>query len=350
MKKYKVFYDTQEESDLDQSNNSESINYQNPNQNNADSLHMYNSKSNIVIKLKSKYKPKEEFVRSILTAKDKSPITVNHSPNREKINIFNNNNLLSIPISPDSNFNNVAVPKLKIPKIATSGFENTSTRSRNIHNNIYMSNIHNIGNTLNSNINSQLKTYNPFSVSNMPSKVYYTSDRDKLKEKLTQRGEPDNVCSNNNFYKDSISLKHKSLGSTIYRDIETLENIIKDDKYCDVVPVNFAVKPAPKNKSGSFIDNPREEAVASFPTLGINNFNRMMNLEFDFKSQELEREDLKPKRIGSIFEEIKKDNLVPNSNSNTNTPVGKAERSKGSAGNIFKIDKQCDYPKFYCCK
>jgi hypothetical protein len=285
--------------------------------NNDFQFQLYNTNLNVIIKIKSKYKFKEEFVKSILLSRDKN------------INVYSNT---VINENSNSGISNVSVPKLKIPKITQSAFENTSTRSRNIQNNIYMPNM----NTHNHNSYNQLSNYQ--------SKIYYTSEREKYK---------DNV---------SISHKHKSIGSTIYRDIETLENIIKEDRNCDVVPINFAVKPGPrkvimadqydnKNKSSSFIIDTEEirkspirerEEPSNYSSkeyvknifssnsnfqledhlpvekIQENNLNinkeEISNNQQNYSSKknietiEGSRNRQHNKRISSIFEEIKKDN------------------------------------------
>lgn len=159
----------------------------------------------VTIKLKGKYKSREAFVRTVLEAKARSMSNMRENQNQS-------NNISQ----------NTSLPKLKLPRTYTSNIENTSTRSRNIHNHIYASN-------LASSAHNNIPQANPFILSSGhgQSKVYYTSERAKK----------DNL---------SISLKQRSIGSTIYKDIETLENIIKDEKSFDVIPLNCAIKPVPK--------------------------------------------------------------------------------------------------------
>jgi hypothetical protein len=320
------------------------------------------------LKLKSKFRYKEEFVKSILFAKEKSvtnqimnknnQMISQSSPIRERISLtsnmidnfhFNNGKRdhghgLIISPSDSQELNNIsAVPKLKIPKITASILENTTTRSRNIHNNPYVSNIQNLGYTIDSKY-SNGKAYTPANQSNvqLPSNKYTERPKVSEREKITQR---ENYYSN--VHKDSISQKHKSLGSTIYRDIETLENIIREDKNCDVVPMNFAVKPQPKKIGSSSLieqsNTEKQEYVSSFPTLGKNNLNDLLNLEMGFKSQEMDQDQMR--RTKKLFDtnlEGKRrehhgqgdENIIPQVTPN---------------GNHVKIDRRCSY-SFYCCK
>lgn len=387
MKKYKIFYDTQEESHIEYSNsesnsnnNSSSIR-ENNNHNktqNASIIQFYNSKSNVVIKLKSKFRTKDEFVKSILTAKEKNeknPITQStqlinmnsnnqmivqsqSSPIKERISLtsnmienfhFNNEKRevaggLVLSPSDSQELNNIsAVPKLKIPKTTYSILENTTTRSRNIQNNPYVCNIQNLGYTIDSKY-SNGKPFTPGNQSNIhpPSNKYTERLKESERERITQR---------ENYYsyaqKDSTSQKHKSLGSTIYRDIETLENIIREDKNCDVVPINFAVKPQPKKiGSNSQIEQSntdKQEHITSFPSLGKNNLIDMLNIELDYKSKDIERNQVQ--RSKNLY--------------NTNLEVNRREyHGQGDEkitpqvtpnGNQVKIDRRCSY-SFYCCK
>jgi hypothetical protein len=122
-----------------------------------------------MIKIKRKYRDKIVFISSIIEAKDVKKLDI--------------------------------IPKLKIPYIINN-FENTSTRSRNIKNNIYTSNT----------VNEQGNNY---------------------------------IFTERNRETNSLSNKHKSNGSTIYRDLEALENIMKEDKQIDILPLNAAIKPLP---------------------------------------------------------------------------------------------------------
>lgn len=156
---------------------------------------------------------------------------------------------LNIPTHPNS------LPKLKLPNL---NLEKTSAKSRNIHNNIYLSNL----------VNSA-KTNGPFSLSNPPSKVYYTSER---------AGEYDDRN------------KRKSLGSTIYRDLETLEHIIRDDKKCDVVPIDYAMKPMPKSFTSQIhneeIDNIDKEGQTKFT-----NAFKVINIDEIIQEEERKKPD-----------------------------------------------------------
>jgi hypothetical protein len=146
---------------------------------------------------------------------------------------------------------NASIPKLKIPKQSEYNFENTSTRSRNFQNNVYISNNNNSNN-------------NPFILSNAPSKVFFTSERNK-KENL------------------NIS-KQKSVGSTIFKELLSLENIMKDEKSLDVIPINNAMKPVPKslnhsndkirNRSSSFVLEP--EGNGKYSEIFVPEYKRKM--------------------------------------------------------------------------
>ncbi len=130
---------------------------------------LYDNKWKIMIKIKRKYREKIAFISSIIEAKEVKKLDI--------------------------------IPKLKIPYVINN-FENTSTRSRNIKNNIYTSNT----------VNDQGNNY---------------------------------IFTERNRETNSLSNKHKSNGSTIYRDLEALENIMKEDKQIDILPLTAAIKPLP---------------------------------------------------------------------------------------------------------
>lgn len=298
LQKYKIYY-------------IQELNKSNYSDNSKD--YLFSNNLSVQFKLKSKYRKREDFIKSILDAKNKSR---NLSMEIKK----------SQPIT---------IPKLNLhlPQIIASNLENTSSRSRNIQNNIYL----------------PKEINNTYNLPSSNSKVYYNTERERYK---------DNSISTN---------KHKSISSTIYRDIETLEHLIKDDKNFDLFPVDQAKKPAPRkvisqiefdnrNKSQSFIIDPdeiRRTPVANRkddlnvsrdqakninlytsnslhqddPHKNINEisiqndinehnsfYQRIRSLSIN--ESETNEKIIKPndKRINSIFEEIKKDKDFKNGN------------------------------------
>lgn len=161
-------------------------------------------KTKVTIKLKSKFRNVDVFVKSIVDV------------GRKEINIKNlvvKDNVKLSYVRDNKNITVINNPakrdfRLNLNNIALSGIENASTRSRNINNNLYFPN---------TNANTNTNKISSNNISN-PSKVYYAT---------TERA-------------------NKSIGSTLIRDVEALESIIRDDKDYEVVPIENAIKPIPK--------------------------------------------------------------------------------------------------------
>jgi hypothetical protein len=126
----------------------------------------------VQIKLKTKYKT--AFMETIISSMTRTPEEIQTEVN-----------LLSTML----NQSNLIIPK----SVMNSEI---SSRSRNVHNNLYT-------NKTDNNIN--------------PNRALYASDR------------------------------QKSIGSTIFRDHDTIEHLVKDDRKYDVIPIGNAMKPIPKN-------------------------------------------------------------------------------------------------------
>jgi len=210
----------------------------------------------LTFKLKAKYKACESFVQTILAAKDKNiclipekNFSIKDRPkihlnlesvlNQVDINLQNkseNHNEVTNNFHHENHFSHDSVIINKLNQIKNKNLnvdKSNSSKSRNINQNIY-------SNTNTANVIHKNQYIYDNSIYRIPNKLYYTTAR---------TGDKTNS---------------KTIGSTICKDVETLENIIKDDKELEVIPINFAIKPIPKRFSESTHNINQNNKISSF--------------------------------------------------------------------------------------
>lgn len=279
----------------------------------ADEGHDGRNKTRAIIKLKTKYKTRDIFIECIINSKHKPAENIQNEVSSMEIMLQSNFNAFNT-----INVVNSSVPKLKLNNIPSS-FENTSTRSRNIPNNIY-------------NLRSDISTQP------MNKQLYYTSER---------LGGLDN---------------HKSIGSTICRDVEGLDN--------EIIPVK---KKLGRNPQTYRINNPNNYHSVSLSHNGINFNNitpeniieeekvisRIENVNitdnkilredsFNYRSRIEDQSQITPKEVQIKVPLIKDERMYKDIK--VVKEIQLENISKESQNGLRIESKKYDYSRYLCCK